>query len=126
MTLAMRLIIGLVGLFNAAIGLMFLVNPAKMAADFFLSPVGSQGLATVRADMPAFFLVGGLFALLGALRTDPAPLKVPLLLLAIALFGRTVSLIADGTAPTAYPPMIVEAVMIVLLLVGQRVFARAR
>ncbi|PZU50233.1 MAG: hypothetical protein DI568_03670 [Sphingomonas sp.] len=126
MTLAMRLIIGLVGLFNAALGLMFLVNPAKMAADFSLSPIGTQGLATVRADMPAFFLVGGLFALLGALRTDPSPLKVPILLLAIALFGRTVSLIADGTAPTAYPPMIAEAVMIVLLLVGQRVFARAR
>ena len=64
MTLAVRLIIGLVGLFNAALGLMFLVNPAKMAADFSLSPIGTQGLATVRADMPAFFLVGGLFALL--------------------------------------------------------------
>ena len=126
MTLAMRLIIGLVGLFNAALGLMFLINPARMAADFSLTPLGSQGLATLRADMPAFFLVGGLFALLGALRTDPSPLRVPILLLAIALFGRTISLIADGTAPTAYPPMIVEAVMILLLLAGQRVFVRAR
>ena len=40
--------------------------------------------------------------------------------------ARAMRLIADGTAPTAYPPMIAEAVMIVLLLVGQRVFARAR
>ncbi|TPE59177.1 DUF4345 domain-containing protein [Sandaracinobacter neustonicus] len=126
MTLIVRLIIGLVGLFNVAVGLMFLLNPARMGPEFALSPLGSQGLATMRADFSAFFLVGGLFALLGAIRTDPSPLKVPLLLLAIALFGRTLSLILDGTAPTAYPPMLVEAVMIALLLLGQWVFARAR
>ena len=68
---------------------------------------------------------GGLFALLGAWRVDPSPLKVPILLLAVALFGRTVSLVLDGAGPMAWPPMISEAVMIAILLLGQRAFARA-
>lgn len=125
MTFVMRLIVGLLGLFFAGMGLMFLINPAEMAADFALTPVGSQGLASLRADFTAFFLVGGLFALLGAWRTDPAALKVPILLLAVALFGRTVSLVLDGAGPMAWPPMVAEAVMIAILLLGQRVFARA-
>ena len=125
MTFMMRLIVGLLGLFLAGMGLMFLINPAEKAADFAMTPVGSQGLASLRADFTAFFLVGGLFALLGAWRTDPAPLKVPILLLAVALFGRTVSLVLDGAGPMAWPPMVAEAVMIAILLLGQRVFARA-
>ncbi len=119
----LRIIIGLVGLFNLAIGLLFLVHPREMAGQFFLDPVGIQGLATIRADFPAFFLTGGLFALIGAWRMQPAPLKVPLALLGIALFGRFVSLAFDGVAPTAFPPMVAEAVMIAILLAGIRAFA---
>lgn len=120
-----RLLIALVGLFNVVIGLSFLTRPADMAAKFYLAPYGSQGLATIRADFTAFFLVGGLFALLGAWRADPAPLRVPLLLLAIALFGRSVSLVLDGVAPSAFPPMFAEAVMVLILVGGMQAFRRS-
>ena len=125
MRMIFRLLVGLVGLFNVGMGLAFLLRPAQMAANFFLTPHGSQGLATLRADFTAFFLVGGLFALLGALRADPAPLKVPVLLLSIALFGRTLSLVLDGFAPTAFPPMIAEAVMVLILVGAMQAFRRA-
>lgn len=124
MTGVMRVVIGVIGLFNIAIGLGFLLNPAQLAGQFFLSPLGSQGLATLRADFPGFFITGGAFALIGAVKKDGNALAVPLLLLAIAIVGRIVSLALDGTAPTAYPPMIVEAVMIAALLLGRRSFAR--
>ena len=55
----MRVVIGLIAVFNIAIGLGFLLNPAKLAGQFFLSPLGSQGLATLRADFPGFFITGG-------------------------------------------------------------------
>ena len=125
MRMIFRLLVGLVGLFNVGMGLAFLLRPAQMAANFFLTPHGSQGLATLRADFTAFFLVGGLFALLGALRADPAPLKVPVFLLSIALFGRTLSLVLDGFAPTAFPPMIAEAVMVLILVGAMQAFRRA-
>lgn len=121
-----RLVIGLVGLFNIAIGLMFLVHPRELAGLFYLEPLGSQGLATLRADFPAFFLTGGLFALLGAIRAERAPLAVPMTLLGIALAGRTLSLVADGAPPTAFPPMLVEAVMILLLALASMAFAPRR
>jgi hypothetical protein len=124
MTQALRIAVGLGGLLFILIGVAFLIAPAAMGEQFYITAVGSQGLATIRADMTGFFVVGGLFAALGAWKQDPEPLKVPLLLLAIALFGRTVSLIFDGVGPTAFPPMIVEAVFIGLIVAAQREFAR--
>jgi hypothetical protein len=119
----MRVIIGLLGLFNITIGLGFLLMPEKLAAAFFLSPIGTQGLATLRADFPGFFIGAALFALWGAWRADPRPLLVPLVMLALALTGRIVSVANDGMAPTALAPMLVEFVMIVLLMLAVRVFA---
>jgi hypothetical protein len=119
----MRIAVGAVGLFNALLGLGFLFDPVGLAARFALSPIGAQGLATIRADFPAFFLTGATFALVGAWRADPRPLLVPLLLLGIALFGRCVGVALDGTSSTTLSPMIAEASMIAVLAVGRRVFA---
>jgi hypothetical protein len=120
----MRILVGLVGLFNFLLGLGFLLNPVLLAARFALSPVGTQGLATIRADFPAFFITGAIFAVVGAWRADPRPLLVPLALLGLALSGRFVSIALDGVVPTTLPPMIAEAVMIVILIVARRAFAK--
>jgi hypothetical protein len=119
---AMRGVLGLAGLFNILIGLGFLFNPTKLAAQFALSPIGIQGLATARADFPAFFLTGGLFALAGAWRTDPKPLIVPLVLLGTALTGRFVSIALDGVVATTFPPMLIEAAMIAAIVLARRSF----
>ena len=117
---ATRVLIALVGLFNLAIGLGFLIDPARLGAAFFLSPNGIQGLATMRADFTAFFMTGGAFALLGAVRGRPDMLAVPLALLGIAVSARFLSLAVDGISPTAFQPMAAEAVMIAILLAGRR------
>lgn len=121
-----RIAVAVVGLLNIALGLLFLVQPETMAALFYITPIGSQGLATIRADFPGFFLAGGSFALWGAWMRYAEELKVPILLLSIALFGRFVSLILDGVGPSALPPMIAEAVMIGILVAGMRTFGRRR
>ena len=120
---AIRAVIGVVGLFNLALGLGFLIDPARLGAAFFLTATDAQGLATLRADFPAFFVTGGAFALIGAWRGRAEPLAVPLILLAIALFGRLVSLAVDGPSPAAFGPMIAEATMIAVLLAGRRILA---
>lgn len=120
----LRWLVGGVGLFNIAIGLGFLLAPAKLAAAFFLAPLGAQGLATLRADFPGFFIGAAAFALIGAWRAAAAPLRVPMLMLGLALFGRAVSILHDGMAPTALPPMVVEAVMLTLLGFAHRSFAQ--
>jgi hypothetical protein len=120
----MQILIGLVGIINVVIGLSFLFNPATMATEFALSPIGTQGMATMRADFPAFFLTGAVFSLIGAWRADRGPLMVPLMLLTLALFGRFLSIVFDGTAPTTFQPMIVEATMVALLVLAIRAFGK--
>jgi hypothetical protein len=119
-----RLAVTAVGLLNVLLGLLFLVRPEWMAAQFYVTPIGSQGLATIRADFPGFFLTGGGFALWGAWMRYAEELRVPIVLLSIALFGRFVSLILDGVGPSALPPMILEALMIGILIAGMRSFGR--
>lgn len=123
MTGILRIAVGLIAVFNIAIGLMFLFNPAGAAANFFLIPDGGQGMATLRADFPGFFITGGTFAMIGALQKDRQALLVPMLLLAIAITGRCVSLVADGVGPQAIPPMVAEAVMIAVLALARRAMA---
>jgi hypothetical protein len=120
----LRILVGVIALFNIGIGLLFLLKPAEAAVGFFLSPVGIQGLATLRADFPGFFITGGVCALVGALQRDARALLVPMLLLAIALAGRCVSLALDGMAPTALQPMLVEAAMISVLALARRSLGR--
>lgn len=126
MTQISRVLVALVALLNIALGVGFLIDPAGSAQRFFLEPLGTQGMATLRADFTAFFVVGGVAALLGATRNDRAPLIVPITLLSIAIAGRAVSLIADGAPATAFPPMVAEAVMVAILLLARRIFADAR
>jgi len=120
----MRAVIGLVGVFNLILGLGFLIDPAQAGLRFFLSSLGTQGLATMRADFTAFFVTGGSFALIAAWRARRTPLLVPLMLLGIAIAGRAISLVADGAPGKAFPPMAAEAVMIAILALGWRYLDR--
>ena len=122
MRMIVRALVGLVGLFNIVLGFGFLLDPAQAGLRFFLVSLGTQGLATMRADFTAFFVTGGTFALIAAWRARRTPLLVPLMLLSIAIGGRAVGLIADGAPARAFPPMIAEAVMIVILALGWRSF----
>ncbi|MBU6372698.1 MAG: DUF4345 family protein [Alphaproteobacteria bacterium] len=124
MKILMRVLVLLVAAFNILMGVGFLLQPARLAQGFFLTPEGAQGLATLRADFSAFFLVGGAFAAYGAWRARGGPLVVPIALLGVALSGRCVSLALDGMAPGAYVPMAIEAVMITLLLAARSVFGK--
>lgn len=126
MIAGVRIAIALVALLNLVLGLLFLFQPERMAEAFYIQAIGSQGLATIRADLPGFFLTGGVFALLGAWQMRPEPLWVPIMLLGTAFFGRTLSLVLDGVGPDAFPPMIAEAVMLTILYAGTRAFAGRR
>ncbi len=115
-----RLGAGLVALFGAALGLMFYVATEQAAAAFFVEPLGAAGLATLRAYMSAFFLVGAGFALHAALTGRGAGLVVPGALYAVAISGRALNLAAAGPHDGAILPMIVEAALILLCWFGWR------
>ncbi|MHA6318397.1 hypothetical protein ACXYN8_12150 [Altererythrobacter sp. CAU 1778] len=108
------------GLFFGLLGLNFLVNPGSAAAGFGLMADGSTGLATLRADMTAFFLVSAVAAITGAWRYNGDILLVPAALFGVAFFGRLVSIFGDGTGADFWQPMAVEALSVVLMLLGAK------
>src|SRR5581483_8634118 len=83
--------------------------------------LGLLGETTLRGDFFAFFAVGGLLSIAGAVRSDARLLLAPLLLIALTLAGRMITVAVAGFDPTMGPPMVVETVMAALLLLGRRV-----
>lgn len=116
----------LCGLFNLFLGVSFLIDPVRLGAGFNLSPVGAGGLAVLRADMTAFFLVAGGCQLWGGWRRNGDLLLVPALLFGIALTGRAISAALDGTAPGFAMPMAVEAAQVILAIAAWRVLPHHR
>ncbi len=121
MRLILTALIFVQGLFFLIMGANFLAMPLSAGASFALNPDGPAGLAVLRADFPALFFVGGGAMIWGAWKRNGDLLLVPAAIFGIALFGRLVSMVADGTAPGFWFPMLVEAAAVILSLVGSRV-----
>ncbi len=116
-----RGLIGLVGLLALLLASRFWMAPDKVGATMGLMADGAAGLGTLRADMAGFFGASGVMLLLAAIRNDAKWLKPVLLLLSIALTGRVLNLVLTQGGQILIPPMVVEAVLIGITLLGLRV-----
>ena len=116
-----RGLIGLLGLLALLLASRFWISPDKVGAAMGLTADGAAGLGTLRADMAGFFGASGVMFLLSALRNDARWLRPVLLLLAIALTGRVINLLVTGGGQVLVPPMVIEAVLIAVTLLGLRV-----
>ncbi len=121
MILFLRAALFVGGLFFVVAGIGFLLDPATYGAEFGLTARGAHGLATIRADLTAFFVVSGACMIWGGWARNGDPLLVSAALMAIALFGRIVGLVQDGSYAGYWPPMVVEALTIILSLVASRI-----
>ena len=121
MRLILTALVFVQGLFFVLMGFNFLLMPASAGISFGLSADGPAGLAVLRADFPALFFVGGGAMILGAWKRNGDMLVVPAAIFGVALFGRFVSMAADGAEAGFWFPMIVEAAAVILSLVASRV-----
>jgi hypothetical protein len=96
--------IGLLGILFIALGVGFLLDPAQAASRLGVGPLGPLGLSTLRGDFFAFFGAGGLLSAIAAIRKDARLLTAPLLLIAMALAGRLVTVVASGFDAAMAPP----------------------
>ncbi len=121
MRLALTALIFLIGIGFVMVGIGFLVDPEGTGASFGLAARGIEGLAVLRADMTAFFMVAGLAMLYGAWKRNGDAMLVAALLLATAFIGRLVSMVIDGVYPQFWLPMLGEALVVVITLIASRV-----
>lgn len=115
MRLILTFLIVAAAIIDMLIGIGFLLNPVSAGREFGLIPDGEEGLAVLRADMTAFFLVAAAFMVWGAWKRRGDLLLVPIGLFGIAFIGRAVSAMVDGTYEGWWLPMLVEAAHVVVL-----------
>jgi hypothetical protein len=108
------------GIVFVLIGLGFFFQPQTAGASFALLPDGIPGLAVMRADMSAFFLVGGGCMIWGAWKRNGELLLVPAALFGIAFAGRLVTAVVDGTTPQFWLPMLAEAATVIVTWLASR------
>ena len=121
MVLVLRALLFVGGLFFVLMGIGFLLDPAGAGADFGIAPQGVLGLASMRADMTAFFIVAGGCLIWGGWARKGDPLLVSAALMAIALIGRIVTLLVDGPHDDFFVPMLVEGLTVIIALTCSRI-----
>jgi hypothetical protein len=112
---AARLIVGFQGICALAVALILWFAMDGALARLGLSVLDVTGRATVRADIGGFFAGLGVMALVAAWKESPTWANAVLGLMAVALAGRCLTLVMDGIGPFTWPPMIIEAVSILIL-----------
>ena len=108
------------GIVFVMVGLGFFFQPESTGAGFALLPDGIPGLAVIRGDMTAFFVVGGGCMIWGAWKRNGELLLVPAALFAIAFAGRLVTVVVDGATPQFWLPMLIEAATVAVTLLASR------
>ena len=116
MRFAITAVIFLLGLLDLFMGFNFLFNPLATGAGLGVSPLGTQGMSTMRADFTAFFGVVAVCMMIGSWRRNADLLLVPMAVMGIAVTVRAVSLFVDGTYPGWQVPMVVEALHVIALV----------
>jgi hypothetical protein len=118
---ALTALLFLGGMFFVYYGAVFLLAPSTLAPDGFgLNPESAKGWATLRADMTAFFILGGGCMMLGAWRRSGDVLLVPALLFGIAFIGRAVGAVMDEAYEGFWTPMLAEGAVVIVSLLGHR------
>jgi len=125
MILVVRVVLGSIALFFLAWGLRFVFTPDTMGAEFFVAPVGTGGLSTIRGDLGGAFLATSVFIALGLRPRATLWLHAAAIVLGLIAAGRAVGLVVDGVTESALAAFVVEIVFATLLLIGARRLAHA-
>ncbi len=121
MATILRILLIVGGALFLFIGVVFAVDPVTAAKGFGLEAASTQGLASIRADYLSLFAGTAIALLWGAIGRNSAILLMAAILMGLAMTGRITSLIIDGAYQGWLPPLLVEATITILALLGSRV-----
>ncbi|MGB3739733.1 MAG: DUF4345 family protein [Pontixanthobacter sp.] len=120
MRLVLTALIFIGGLFFTLLAADFLIRPEVAAGGLGISATDTSGVATIRADMTAFFAITGLAMLYGAWKRRRDVLMIPAFMLTTAFVGRAITLATHGGEEGFFVPMIVEAVFAIACIAAIR------
>ena len=120
-----RLLVGLIGTASLLMALALWFNMEAFVPQLGIETVSPVGRATVRADIAGLFMGIGIMMVMAAWKSSSAWAYGALVLVGGAIAGRLVGVAADGAGPGIWPPIIVEAVAIAILLWARTVWKSA-
>lgn len=124
MGLVVRVVVGVLGVLALLVALAFWFNPEMTAARLGIAAQDALGFATLRADLGGFFAGAGALSLAAAIRNSARLLTAPLLLVGLALTARIATAALSGFEPNMAQPMVIEAVLLTVLVLGRRTLAQ--
>ena len=101
-------------------GLMWLISPVDIASTLGMPLLTGHGLSTQIGDLASFFLVVGIFSLLGAYTKKTYWLYTPAALVGFAALSRIIAYLAHGAALSTDKILVEVVVMSILLFVAKR------
>ncbi|RKF21649.1 hypothetical protein D6851_06310 [Altericroceibacterium spongiae] len=113
-------IILIAGIFFIIAGIGFLVDPTSSATSLGLQWRGPAGLAALRAETAAYYLVAGLCMIWGAWKRNGEILLAPAAMCAIAFIGRSLGALVDGTYDALPYYLVADLFFAIITFVGSK------
>lgn len=123
--LALRVVVGALGLLALLVAARLWADPGAAAAQFGLLVNGELGQATLRADNAGLFAATGGLCLAAAVRVQGGWLLGPVCLIGAALGGRLLNLVAAGFTFNQVAPILIEILALAILFAGFRGLRKA-
>ncbi len=115
----LRIVVALFGALMLFVASQYVIDPEVPARTLGLVGEGTLGRASLRADLGAFFGTIGIFCLAAAALNKRRLMTAPVLLIAIALAGRILTVLLDGQSEGDLVPVGAEAVFLAVFLTGR-------
>ena len=106
-------LIGFLFIFN---GFLWLINPSNIASSLGMTLLSDHGLSTQIGDLASFFLVVGIFTILGIYKKVKFWFYTPIALLSFAAFSRIIAFLFHGAA------LSVDKIVVELIIAGFLLF----
>lgn len=120
MQIAIKALVGLIGLLLGSLGLRWMFAPSSAAMELGISLEGAVALNTARGDLGGMFVAGALLCAIGIARRDGGSLRAVALLLGCVATGRVIGIVSDGSTAAALLAITIELVMLCVLLIAAR------
>ncbi len=116
MQIAIKVVVGLIALLLLVMAFNLMFDPADSALGFNVTPIGIDGLSTLRADLGGMFLASAVLLVLGLVQQKAQWFYAVAILMGLIALGRLIGFVLDGgPSDVTLPAFIVELVFVAIL-----------
>ena len=116
MQIAIKVVVGLIALLLLVMAFNLMFDPADSALGFNVTPIGIDGLSTLRGDLGGMFLASAVLLVLGLVQQKAQWFYAVAILMGLIALGRLIGFVLDGgPSDVTLPAFIVELVFVAIL-----------